>query len=152
MITATGIVPIPFSPVLFDYGSRPILLPTDTSFAGFRITCPMDAFGEVGSFLGVSYFRMIGGKESYGTSARGLGVDVMDSEEFPVFRQFWVRRTDPRAESVKLYALLDSPSISGAFALEIRPGTSTVSRIAGDKGGLTRMCFSGVGPPRFARK
>ncbi|HVT34669.1 MAG TPA: glucan biosynthesis protein, partial [Nevskiaceae bacterium] len=107
-------------------GSR---LPHDLGYAGFRLQFRTNWAGEFMVFLGASYFRAIGGdNRQYGTSARGLAIDVgQDSgEEFPRFTEFWLER--PAAASAKLvvYALLDSPSVSGAYRFEIAPGNLTV--------------------------
>jgi glucans biosynthesis protein len=47
-------------------------------------------------------------------------------EEFPIFRAFWVIQPEPDAEALVVYALLDGPSITGAYRFDIRPGKETV--------------------------
>lgn len=105
--------------------------PKDMALAGFKITYPLnrpDKFDEVISFLGASYFRPIGRDQSYGSSARGLAVDTATGrpEEFPTFRAFWLVKPAENANELTVWALLDSPAASGAFAFVIRPGTRTV--------------------------
>lgn len=77
--------------------------------------------------MGASYFRALGKGQKYGLSARGLAIDtaVQTGEEFPVFKEFWIERPQRRAAEIKVYALLDSPSISGAYSFVIQPGLST---------------------------
>jgi periplasmic glucans biosynthesis protein len=79
------------------------------------------------SFLGASYFRAVGGTKQYGLSARGLAIDtgLARPEEFPEFRQFWLERPGPESTGVTVYALLDSPSVAGAYRFRITPGEMT---------------------------
>ena len=101
-----------------------------TGYAGFRVHYPLndsDIADEVLVFLGASYFRMVGPDQDYGLSARGLAIDTAEpqGEEFPAFREFWLVRPDSDATSLRLYALLDSPSLTGAYRFELRPGAET---------------------------
>ncbi|HUO22511.1 MAG TPA: glucan biosynthesis protein [Caulobacteraceae bacterium] len=88
-------------------------------FAGFRVMN-----GRSGSdwlaFLGASYFRASGPFDQYGASARGLSIDTGQPtpEEFPRFTAFWLERL-PDA-GVRAYALLDSPSVAGAYRIDNR--------------------------------
>jgi periplasmic glucans biosynthesis protein len=112
--------PIPYAANLFDYGrnrfERP--LPVNLGFAGFRLHYPLNdprVHDELISFLGASYFRFLGEGQKYGISARGLaiGVGARETEEFPVFREFWVEQPEPESERAVIHALLDSESVSG---------------------------------------
>ena len=47
------------------------------------------------------------------------------TEEFPAFREFWLVRPEPDAEEMTLLALVDGPSLAGAFEFRIRPGLAT---------------------------
>ena len=78
-------------------------------------------------FLGASYFRLLGRGHLYGLSSRGLAVDVgLDrGEEFPAFREFWLVRPEPDAATLTFYALLDSPSVTGAYRFDLAPGAPT---------------------------
>jgi periplasmic glucans biosynthesis protein len=110
----------------------PTPLPTeDIGFSGFRLLYPINdrrRFDEVAVFQGASYFRSLGRDQVYGLSARGLALKVGDptGEEFPAFRAFWIEEPGPRSASITVHALLDSPSVAGAYRFEIRPGRSTV--------------------------
>src|SRR5690606_41503537 len=66
------------------------------------------------------YFRAVGADNVYGLSARGLAIDTAESggEEFPWFREFWLVRPEPQDRQLTLYALLDSPSLAGAYRSE----------------------------------
>ncbi len=102
---------------------------TVPGFAGFRIHYPLnrpDIHDEVAAFLGASYFRVLGAGQEYGLSARGIAVNpaVEGPEEFPDFRAYWIER--PSEDGVLVFhALLDGPSLTGAYRFELRPGPST---------------------------
>jgi glucans biosynthesis protein len=103
----------------------------DVGFSGFRLLYPFNdrrRLDEVAVFQGASYFRSLGRGQSYGLSARGLALKVGDpaGEEFPLFRAFWLEEPEPRGASLVLHALLDSPSVAGAYRFELRPGDDTV--------------------------
>ena len=70
------------------------------------------------SFLGASYFRASGELDEFGLSARGIAINTVDpntAEEFPDFTDFWFETPDDNADNVVVYALLDGPSLSGAY-------------------------------------
>jgi glucans biosynthesis protein len=129
--------PIPYSIDLFDYGSLnlPRRLPIDLGFAGFRIHYPLNdpkENDELISFLGSSYFRWLGRDQKYGLSARGLGINtgkLDNNEEFPFFREFWVDAHDGKSEVVSIHALLDSPSVTGAYQFDVYPGQYTTLEV-----------------------
>lgn len=116
-------------PGMFEFGNIPPEAKKAPGFAGFRIMVAERA--ELGVFAGASYFRMIGFGQNYGSSARGLAIDTAlpKTEEFPIFREFWVQKPAPGASSLTVFALLDSPSTTGAFQFIITPGFATVSAV-----------------------
>ncbi|PWJ13788.1 glucan biosynthesis protein [Jannaschia seohaensis] len=75
-------------------------------------------------FQGASYFRAIGAAQAYGLSARGIALRTGDpeGEEFPDFTRLWVEEPQPGDDTITLHALLDGPSVAGAFRFVIRPG------------------------------
>ena len=83
---------------------------------------------EVGSFLGSSYFRILGSQHVYGSSIRGLAVDcaMPHPEEFPVFTEFWLERPADDSESFRCWALLESERVVGAYQFDITPAVETV--------------------------
>jgi glucans biosynthesis protein len=125
--------PIPYSANLFDYGrakfDKP--LPVNLGFAGFRIHFPLNDprnSDELLSFIGASYFRWLGRDQKYGLSARGLAINtglLDNNEEFPFFREFWIDTPDANTDRVTIYALLDSPSLTGAYRFIFQPGPET---------------------------
>ncbi|MBW4093400.1 MAG: glucan biosynthesis protein [Proteobacteria bacterium] len=123
--------PVAYHPDLFTFGKVRPPTANDLGFAGFRIHYPLnrpDYFDEVCAFLGASYFRAVAKGQGYGLSARGLAIRTADlrGEEFPVFRAFWLERPQPGADTLVIWALLDSESTTGAFRFAIQPGQDTV--------------------------
>lgn len=124
--------PLVFSPELFQYRGALSNLqpPADSGFAGFRALGRFESsphYLELASFLGASYFRAIGEGQVYGSSARGLAIDVglPKAEEFPVFREFWIERATEGDQRLRFWALLDSPSVAGAYEFVMAPGANT---------------------------
>jgi periplasmic glucans biosynthesis protein len=132
--TESHIQNIPFTPEFFEYGDldlNPRRISKRADYAGFRLLFPMnhpDRFDEVVSFLGASYFRALAAGQRYGKSARALALNtgLPEPEEFPEFKEFWIGKPDFQSARVLVYALMDSPSVAGAFQFEIQPGTETV--------------------------
>ncbi|ETX09933.1 glucan biosynthesis protein D [Marinomonas ushuaiensis DSM 15871] len=119
--------PIPYSVDAFDYGKSQVdgnALSKDLGFAGFRMQFGTDWQRDVVAFLGASYFRAVGSEMQYGLSARGLAVDTAmpHPEEFPIFTDFWFEKPEPGSDKVTVYALMDSPSVSGAYRFDMSPG------------------------------
>ncbi len=162
---------------------KPLVLPADAfdydgvlpkprnpqAAAGWRATWPLNESNkrdELISFLGASYFRALGAGQRYGLSARAVAVNTVGgpggaaaAEEFPAFTHFWFERVEPGARGLRFLALLDGISLSGAYAFEVRAGTSTVvdvkarlfMRRAGVRLGLaplSSMFFYGENQPR----
>ncbi|WP_231502283.1 glucan biosynthesis protein G [Herbaspirillum sp. RV1423] len=120
---------IRYDPERFDFGSLAFdkNATAKLGYAGFRVLYPVnrkDKEDEIMSVLGASYFRVIGKNQVYGLSARALAIDtaVASGEEFPNFREFWIRRPAPKDEQLVIFALLDSPRATGAYQFTLRPG------------------------------
>lgn len=99
-------------------------------FSGFRIHGPLnraDYFDEYVVFQGASYLRAVGRGENYGASARGLAINTArpGGEEFPFFRSFWIEKPKPGTHGIVVHALLDSPSLTGAYRFAIESGETT---------------------------
>lgn len=101
-------------------------LPEQVGFAGFRLqearTRPDWRTQDWMAFLGASYFRAIGALNQYGLSARGILIDSAEptAEEFPDFTDFFIEESRAESDPVLVYALLDGPSIAGAYRFAIR--------------------------------
>ena len=135
-IDAKGVNAVPFAPQLFHYGRNRFAdkIPADLGFAGFRIGYPFyrrSEFNHVIVFAGASYFRAVAKGQGFGLSARGLAIDtgLPSGEEFPAFKEFWLERPEADARDVNVYALLDSPSVAGAYSFLVQPGDRTVVNV-----------------------
>lgn len=135
--TKTHVQRIRFVQDFFDYSDLDIQrhIPTDTGYAGFKVTYQLNKpgdFPEFMTFLGASYYRMLGRDQRYGLSARGLALDSGEPdrpEEFPIFTDFWLGKPGPEDKQLHLFALLDSVSCTGAYEFIITPGETTVADI-----------------------
>lgn len=107
----------------------------DSGYAGFKIINDFHGHGlidELAVFQGASYWRALGKNTRYGLSARGLAIDTGADdtvEEFPRFTEFWLGKPKPLDQRVELYALLDSPSVTGAYRIFLTPGEDTLMEV-----------------------
>jgi glucans biosynthesis protein len=136
MVDRHGASRLPYSPSFFRY-NFPINppLPTDLGYGGFYVRYPhmapkSDARSPLDGFFsveGASYFRVLTKDQVYGLSARALAINaiVENHEEFPSFTEWWLYRPTSNASAMTLDALLDSPSVSGAYEFTLRPGAQT---------------------------
>ena len=139
-----------YDPGLFDFGGVEVAdgLSKETGFAGFRVHYLFDAGGvpqELMTFLGASYFRAVARDTRFGISARGLALEtgLGKPEEFPAFTRFWViAPSDPR-DPLQICALLDSPSVAGAYRFDVSPRDGTM--VAVDSSLFFRADISQVG-------
>ena len=108
--------PVLYSPELFDAPPDSPLrsLGEAAGFGGFRVMNADHATDWL-AFLGASYFRSADPFNQYGLSARGVAIDTAGPgpEEFPNFTAFWLEPGP--ADGVVVYALLDGPSVTGAY-------------------------------------
>jgi periplasmic glucans biosynthesis protein len=116
-------------------------LPRGAGFAGFRFQesrlgdqsrLPWQHNDWV-AFLGASYFRAIGELYQYGLSARGVAVDVVlpdHPEEFPAFTRFYFEPPAGTGPEVTVYALLEGPSLTGAYRFRMRREKAVLMDIA----------------------
>ncbi len=138
LIEGRKVKPVPFSPSQFDYGRNDFAsrVPQSLGYAGLRVHAPFKTpkyYDEVIVFLGATYFRAVGRDHVFGLSARAIAIDtaLSSGEEFPYFREFWLVNPDPKDKQLVLYALLDSPSLTGAYRFAITPGEQTVVETQG---------------------
>lgn len=123
-----------YDPAAFDYGKSGLKgkpLPPDLGFAGFRLNTRKDTDRDFAAFLGASYFRAVGKEGQYGQSARGLAIDtgLGKPEEFPDFIAYYLEQPSASSDTVVVYGLLDSPSITGAYRFAITNGDVLVMDI-----------------------
>jgi periplasmic glucans biosynthesis protein len=120
-----------YSPKLFDYGKSGLRAeaPEDLGFAGFRAMNTGKEPGDWLAYMGASYFRSAGPLNQYGMSARGIAVDTAVpgvKEEFPDFTSFWLEEP-PDGGDIVVYALLDGPSLTGAYRMTWRKDQKSVT-------------------------
>ena len=170
-LTRGKVEPLPVTRAMFDYSQLKDLaekLPATIDAAGFRVHTAINSptyRDEFVVFLGASYFRAVAKGQVYGLSARGLAVDTArpEGEEFPWFREFWIEKPAKGDKTLTIYALLDSESLTGAYAFTLIPGRETVmdvtSRIYLRKpvktlgiAPLTSMFFYGENSPPSKRR
>lgn len=130
---------VPFDSSLFTYGSEKITeivksAGPGSGYSGFRVHFPLNSMAykdELAVFQGASYFRLVGPNQVYGLSARGLAIDtaVVSGEEFPRFTDFWLIQSAAKSNHLVILALLDSPSITGAFRFEIDVTSNTTAKV-----------------------
>ena len=127
-------------------------MPEGAGFAGFRLQEARDRDDwrtqDWVAFLGASYFRAIGSLGQYGLSARGIAIDVATptGEEFPDFTRFYIDPAGGPDDAVTVYALLDGPSIAGAYRIVLRRGEGVVTDVENRlfmRRGVTRL---GIAP------
>ncbi|MFH1499831.1 MAG: glucan biosynthesis protein [Verrucomicrobiota bacterium] len=145
--------PVPFDTDRFNYGKNriPAGLPDTLGFTGFRVHHALnnpDYLDELIVFQGASYFRALGRGMFYGLSARGVAINTAgpSGEEFPAFTRFWVRRPDIGADTLDILALLDGPSLTGAYRFTVRPGEATVIDVEAELHPRKAVDVLGVAP------
>src|SRR5574338_843978 len=145
--------PVPFDASRFDYGKNDFAgrIPRDIGYAGFRVHYPRKSPAyrdEVVVFLGASYFSALGRDNVYGLSARGVAVDTVlpSGEEFPFFREFWLETPAKDADHLVIHALLDGPSLAGAYRFDVHPGVETRIDVEAKLFARRRVAKLGLGP------
>jgi glucans biosynthesis protein len=120
-------------------------LPAGAGFAGFRLQesrlgdqekLPWQS-NDWAAFLGASYFRAIGELFQYGLSARGIALDAAmpdRAEEFPAFTRFYFEpppggASDKASNTMVIYALLEGPSVTGAYKFVLQRGKAVLMDI-----------------------
>jgi glucans biosynthesis protein len=138
VITGKKSKPLTFSPSQFDYGRNDFAskVPQSLGYAGLRLHAPFKTpkyYDEVIVFLGATYFRAVGRDQVFGLSARGIAIDtaLSSGEEFPYFREFWVQTPNAKDKEAVVYAVLDSPSLTGAYKFTVTPGEQTTVETQG---------------------
>lgn len=115
----------------FDFGRVNLNAPPkNLDFSGFRVLRRSDGGEpkEMTIFQGASFFRAVAPGQDPGVKARGLSIRVGDSrgEEIPFFRAFWIEKPTAAENALTIHALLDSPSVAGAYRFTLHPGGATI--------------------------
>lgn len=132
VVSGRTISPVPFKRDWFvsDDPEQINRLPADLGYAGFKLTYPINVPKVQDQFLvfaGASYFRAVGKGDNWGLSMRGAAIDTAlpSGEEFPSFVEFWLEKPANDAKSMRVYGLLDSKRLTGAYQFTIFPGDIT---------------------------
>ena len=138
---------------MFEFGPdlSPIMDQISIPFSGLRVRNQInkpDVWDEFLVFRGASYFRAVGKGQVYGLSARGISIDTAEpkGEEFPSFRRLWIVKPTAADSVLNLYALLDGPSLTGAYHFTVRPGTDTNVDVEMSIFARQELTYLGVAP------
>ena len=145
--------PVPFDLSLFDKTDKAPALTSEGAlgYSGLRLRTELSEPGKKNEFCvfqGASYFRAIGTGQTYGLSARGLALKTGDpmGEEFPEFTDFWLEAPEPGQTHMVVHALLDSPSVTGAYRFHIEPGEACVMEVEATLFAREDLPHMGVAP------
>lgn len=124
--------PLGFDKSKFTYPNTHLekLIPADLGYAGFKLTFPLtgpDVQNQFLVFAGASYYRAVGRDNNFGISARGIALNtgLPAGEEFPSFVEYWLKKPEKDERVMTFYALLDGPSVAGAYHFTVTPGDET---------------------------
>lgn len=127
---------LPFSPEMFAVADEKLadqMRHAQLGFAGFSLayagtTGSLRDEDAVLGLMGTSHFQFKGRKDAYGGDARPIALDTAtpSGEQRPFFREYWLHLPDVDADRFVVHALMDSPGMTGAFEMTVKPGTSTV--------------------------
>lgn len=145
--------PLNFDMGVFDTTDKfpDVAIDESLGYSGLRLRAELEQpgiFQEYAVFQGASYFRGIGTGEIYGLSARGLALKTGDpaGEEFPDFTAFWLVTPAAGSKTVTLYALLDSPSCTGAYRFDITHGETLTMDVEAELFAREDMRHVGIAP------
>ena len=126
------VVTLAFDRNLYEYRGDVVGLPVDAGvdYAGMKLLGPLpgaEYLQEFFAWAGASYFRGISAGQVYGASCRALAIDIGTNrvEEFPIIRALWLRRPEVGATTARVWALMDSHAVCGAFRFDVTPGDPT---------------------------
>lgn len=146
-------VPRPYAAGDFNFYDLPLSDDAKAllGFAGFRVVTPLNVAGkwdELISFRGASFFRALGAGNLYGASARGISIGTAspEGEQFPYFREFWLQKPAPGTDAIRIYALLDGESITGAYEITVTPGVETKMQVTATLFPREELATVGISP------
>lgn len=115
----------------FEFGRlKPPADVGDIGFSGFRVL-RTDGKGkreEVAVFQGACFYKAVADGQLPGVTARALALRVGDpkGEEVPRIVAAFIEKPTRAKNALVIHALLDSPSLAGAFRFTLRPGEATI--------------------------
>ncbi|GBD43220.1 Glucans biosynthesis protein G [bacterium HR40] len=136
LLRGSALYPVAFRPGMFDEPDLvyPPGLPLDTGFGGIALFFPLNRPPALDEFLRFGRASLIRGTcrdGVIGPTARGVAVDTSSGrgEEFPAFVEYRIGQPDPVRRELPIFALLDGPSLAGAYAFSLRAGIETVVEV-----------------------
>jgi glucans biosynthesis protein len=144
---------VPFDPKEFDYFG--LKVPDGVSYpdgyTGFKIAAVDRATGNRPEFLafnGASYFRAVGAGLGWGLSARGIAINTVGGapEEFPDFTHIWFFKPKEGDTTFRFLALLNGPSITGAYEFEVQYAATTTTAVTASLFLRKPVALLGVAP------
>ncbi len=136
---------LPYSAALFnflDVSKNPAVplvfnpsLPSNLGYAGFYVRYPDMGIGSDAELA--RWFFHCDGRQLFSRVGEGAGLraflarlgdqprHLQAAGRISLFTDWWLREPAPGATELTLDALLDSPSVAGAYEFRIRPGAVT---------------------------
>jgi periplasmic glucans biosynthesis protein len=140
-----------FDPKQYEYG-RAVTLEniSNLGLSGFKLRGSFNtgnAATDFAVFQAASFFRAVSKGQNFGVMARGLAIGPAEprGEEFPFFRAFWIEEPQGTGQ-IHIYALLDSPSCTGAYRLVFSPGENTTTDVEATIFARADMSHMGIAP------
>ncbi len=123
--------PITYDPAKFEFGNlKPPPAAAQLGFTGFRVHVRNSdgTLRAVASIRNAAVLSAIARNQEWGAISRPLAVRSADqkSEEAPHIRSIWIEKPGPAAAALIMHALVDTPSLSGAFHFSLRADDATV--------------------------
>ena len=122
--------------------------PSDLGYSGFRVMHGPAKDTDWLAFQGATYFRSCGEEDQYGISARGLAVNTAlpPAEEFPRFSEFWLAETADDRNAITVFALMDSPSLTGAYRFTALKNRGAIIEVTAELFVRTEIARLGIAP------
>ncbi|MCC8109243.1 MAG: glucan biosynthesis protein [Planctomycetes bacterium] len=129
IVEADAVRPLRFVPESLVGGNAELVdkvIRSAPEFAGFSVSHP-DGARAIGAFF-ASLFCFAGRNSRMASFSRPAVIDIAsgNGESVATFREYWLVPPVQGDDSFTVYALMDSPAMTGAFSFAVRPGTSTV--------------------------
>jgi Periplasmic glucans biosynthesis protein len=132
IVTRDDVEGLEFSPELFSTDDKDLagkICTPNMGFAGFTL-CPVPpkAGNSSPGIMAASHFQFCAKNARFGPFARPvtLNAALPSGELFSHFREFWLCEPGDDSEGFTVYALMDSPALTGAFEMVITTGSAQV--------------------------
>lgn len=132
IVTGNDVQGVDFSPELFTTDDKDLagkICTPNMGFAGFTLCpSPPKAGNTTPGIMAASHFQFCAKNSRFGPFARPvtLNAALPSGELFSHFREFWICEPGDDDAGFTVYALMDSPALTGAFEMVITTGTAQV--------------------------